>query len=736
MNRLKFLFVFVALMSVGHVFANSYKAELMVKVATNSTGMGLVYASDSTDISEEEDDMFELDSIYVNDGANAGGELKTFYAYAKTVDDEAYEFLGWSETDGGAIVSIQNPYSVTIPTALDAGKTNRVTVFANFLEKKLSSLSFVPTENGHFVATDSETTINDSGSLSTRNKVYLSATPSDGYKVMGWYTIDDSKVKSYFSFDATTERTFSEDTKVGVDFVEQTTPVFFIKDNDSAYTNLAVALNDVKSGDVIILVSGGVLQKGDYVLPAGVTLLVPHNKQFTVYNETFRPYVSKEYVLPSVYETLTMEDGASLRVDGVLNISSNMHAINNRTQLPGGGPSGEYGHIDMMEGSEIILNNGAVMYTWGYITGNGHVAANEGSTVYEGFQMTEFRGGTTLANLSGNEYKIFPFNQYYIQNVEVPMTIYYGAQEKVVTAMFADGKAASTDPFLFIGTDGMFVLAEGSYVTKRYDSQRDRQIYELNGDARFGSIMLSMSGIVVMSDEYVLPLTNNLSITINSGTLTIDKPNGIALLSGAEMTIGKNAVLSINNSKMYVYDGDVWGKFSGFYSFVPTYSPTMAYERTSLSDAILDIQGKVVVNNGYLYTTEGGANVCCTEGRGELHLGNGELENVTYQVEQKSYDLTFVPIAITPAVLKNSDEFAGTDQAFTSTETSQSGTIFYYHQETGMWDTDQVTSVDVIDAPNASVNAIYGLDGIKKTQLNRGVNIVKYNDGSLRKLIK
>lgn len=731
MNK-RIVFILAALFCFAQMQANSYKAQLTAKLSSASTGMGKVYISET-----EEDDEFgyESDSISMQQPANAANEQKTFYAFAKSKDAESYEFVGWSETDNGIIVSKDNPYKVNVLTPAEAASVSNVDIYANFVEKKLCTLSFVTPVNGEYSATDNNETIFNSGSITTREKLLLKAVPAKGYKVFGWFTEGENGNKEYFSVDSQLEKAFNENTKVGVDFVEESKPIFTIRETFNLSSDLNEICADAKDGDVIVLMNDGVLEKGNYNIRKGITLLIPFDSRATCFDSENLPLATCDSIAPVVYRTLTMDDGARLDIDGLLSISAEMYAIVSRHTHHGGGPNGYYGHIRMNEGSEIVVNNGGRLCAWGYVTGEGRVTAENGSCIYEGFQLTEFRGGSALSYMSGNEYKVFPINQYHVQNVEVPMTFSSGASEMIVTAFSAESKPVVSNPLTFIGHDGMFVLEDGSTVTKSYNSNRDRQVIVLEGNASIGGISFSSNSLMVFSEDYVLPLTNNLSITVNSGCLTIDKPNGVALLPDAELTIRKDAKLEIKDSQLYVYGSDVWGKYAGLRPFVPNFSPTQKVERTELRDAVLDIQGQLKTINGCVYTTEGSAGVVCTEGTGFIEISRKPDEQFAYQVLQPMYDVEYVPISIGPAKLRNSDSFIGTDNEYVKTNDAVEGTIYYYHPETGMWDTDEIpTAVSNMFDSNRILN-VYSVSGHQRKTMQSGVNIVIMNDGRVQKVI-
>lgn len=87
---------------------------------------------------------------------------------------------------------------------------------------------------------------------------------------------------------------------------------------------------------------------------------------------------------------------------------------------------GPYGYIKMESGSAIDVQSGASLYAWGFISGSGAVTVESGGSVYEWYQILDFRGGSASSEM-GNS--VFPFSQYAVQNVEVPLTLHAGASE-------------------------------------------------------------------------------------------------------------------------------------------------------------------------------------------------------------------------------------------------------------------------------------------------------------------
>ena len=105
----------------------------------------------------------------------------------------------------------------------------------------------------------------------------------------------------------------------------------------------------------------------------------------------------------------------------------------------------------------------------------------------------DFRGGSASLDIAVTNKKnmVFPFNQYAVQNVEVPLKLYAGASETVYTAVYGGFvlKEIHTTSIPFIADTGMFKLDSGS-LTKAYDGSTDRIIYTIDGEAQVNSLNL------------------------------------------------------------------------------------------------------------------------------------------------------------------------------------------------------------------------------------------------------
>ena len=273
---------------------------------------------------------------------------------------------------------------------------------------------------------------------------------------------------------------------------------------------------------------------------------------------------------------------------------------------------------------------------------------------------------------------VFPFSQYFVQNIEVPLTLNAGANEQVYSGVYAM-QTTYTTAINFIGNTGMFKVESGSF-TKDYDEKTDRLVFTVNGEAALNTLSLTLAGMDVDSASYVLPITNNITINIQSGNATINQT--AALLAGVEVNIAEGAGLTVANGKnVYIYDSDewnsdnfVWGpcKFKSV-----AYAPGKAYNRSNndLVDAKMDVNGSVTAI-GAIYTTKGGADICSSNGTGKyIQQGTPGTEAETYQYNANGNKAVTIPI--TAAKLHNSDG------SYTETATANAGDVINYVN--GVW---------------------------------------------------
>ena len=546
-----------------------------------------------------------------------------------------------------------------------------------------ATATFVPAENGTYTVNGKLITEEYSNMQSSTTPYQVVATPADGYQFLGWYNLTTGKC---IATAATTALNIESDCTITAKFASKTAALFETGGQRFDDLNEAVVYAQANGQSKITLATDGSIS-GTYTIPKGITLLIPFDAAGTLYTDA--PAAIRKTPASKPFRTLTMSEGTSITVNGAISLGGRYFAAAGGQQ---GRPVGDYGYIKMADNSSITVKKGGNLYAWGFISGSGSVLAESGATVYEFYQIADFRGGSASSGM-GN--KVFPFSQYFVQNIEVPLTLNAGANEQVYSGVYAM-KSTFTTAINFIGDNGMFKVESGSF-TKDYDEKTDRLVFTVNGEAALNTLSLKLASMSVNSASYVLPITNNITINIQSGNVTINQD--AALLAGVEVNIAEGAGLTVANGKnIYFYDSDEWNSDNfvwGTCKFKSVaYAPGKAYNRSNndLVDAKMDVNGSVTAI-GAIYTTKGGADICSSKGTGKyIQQETPGAETATYQYNANGKSKE---IPITPAQLHNADG------SYTETANASAGqTIPYCTCPTcdgGKWLKDFAAIIDSTD---------------------------------------
>ena len=604
-----------------------------------------------------------------------------------------------TEVSSGASFTKELAANESVKVYIESGSTSaatKITLTNVVLVSDVNATAtFVPAENGTYTVDGKLITEEYSNTQSSMTAYQVVATPADGYQFLGWYNLTTGKC---IATAATTALNIESDCTVTAKFASKTAALF--ETGGQRFDDLgdAVSYAQVNSQTKITLASDGSIS-GNYTIPAGITLLIPFDAAGTLYTDA--PAAIRTTPASKAFRTLTMSEGSSITVNGAISLGGRYFAAGGSQQ---GRPVGDYGYIKMADNSSITVKNGGKLYAWGFISGSGSVLAESGAKVYEFYQIADFRGGSASSDM-GN--KVFPFSQYFVQNIEVPLTLNAGANEQVYSGVYAM-RSTHTTAINFIGDTGMFKVESGSF-TKDYDEKTDRLVFTVNGKAALNTLSLKLAGMSVNSASYVLPITNNITIDIQSGNVTINQD--AALLAGVEVNIAEGAGLTVANGKnIYFYDSDewnsdnfVWGpcKFKSV-----AYAPGKVYNRTNadLKDTKIDVNGSVTAI-GAIYTTKGGADICSSNGTGKyIQQGTPGTETATYQYNANGNKAVTIPI--TAAKLHNRDG------SYTETATASTDDVINYVN--GVWGGEAPVELTVTFEANGS--AEYPVEGTMPPQ--------------------
>lgn len=472
----------------------------------------------------------------------------------------------------------------------------------------------------------------------------------------------------------------------------------------TTYTLLSEALNNAAEADTIVVTASGTMDE-QVTIPDGVVLLVPFDEANTLYLD--KPATKSEtdltrYIKPTRYCELTLSENASITIaeGGAVSVSAKQYIYPSRGQYATGAPQGPCGYIKLEKKSQINVQEGGRLYAWGFIYGEGTVFVDFDAWVYEMMQLKTWRGGVS-EDIVEEPYLIFPFNAYFVQNIEAKVVYAEFAVEKLRMGLIADGMVHQ-EIAEFVGSDGLLDFEYGQMV-RTYDPEKDCMLFTINGDLYIGSITVKEYS----SRDYVMGLSSNFSFRVDSGELAM--PFSMSLQPGSEIYIAKDALVSLGaddnrTHSFYVYDYEqTWkGKDYVFSAdrVVPDYVASL-----DAAPAIPTIEDAKIVNNGTIeaystfYTTEGGANICSTDA-GMVIFHQVAPDSVTYQVSGKK--TTPEAIQVTSALLKNADG------SYTATVDAEQESTFEYKD--GKWINTAQTPLSVIDQ-SSSIHRKFIHDG-------------------------
>lgn len=443
--------------------------------------------------------------------------------------------------------------------------------------------------------------------------------------------------------------------------------------------------------------SGSVSPKADgssYVFSNEVNLFIPGSDTSNYFDFAKKePPIQESNQTRTCSYTLTLSSGVRINVSkgSSICIAGQMWYASggNLTSLP----IGPVGELCLADGSVVTLGAGACFYAWGYASGSGQIHALSGSQVYEGFCFS-YRGGSASTSMK----PVFVFNQYYVQNIEAHLYVYAGATEKTIAAVQAlKGAVKKSTDVTFIGADGMFALDSG-YVVKYYNPVTDRLSLDVYGDGRLSRIKVSLGGAIfdVDSAEYLLPICNNMDISVSSGTVSVEQD--LDFLPGSSLTVKTGAVATLGTGrKVFFYDLSNWnGKGYGFNNVdmrrIDYVSPSAmaAFSKANrkiTTGAYLKLNGEFK-NKGGVYMTKPNNNTQKTSELGRIISDGGgkftylaqeyqygqDVSEKTSQYNQASGKVD--SISATTAVFINSD-----DSVFSKTCPKGAALVF----ENGVW---------------------------------------------------
>ena len=609
----------------------------------------------------------------------------------------------------------------TVDVVVTAGA--RTTTLTITIED-MPTLTFLPTKSNYTVthtngtgvtytvnqASPTVTQISEEGMLTV--ELALANTTNGEYAFLGWQEITNdangNEVVKYISYDKNCVYTFNGSAQVRPEFVHCSVATFYIEAQKNlpyasgytlngkiAYHDFALVMHDAEelyhlTGEPQVVVfesiykirgyarpsavtaaeeKVGTLASGNYTIPEGVTLLIPGDDIRTCRigdaDGNGADHGSGGSDTPGTSFTnkrkLNVADGTMITVLGNLSVYAKMSYTMGWLGQPL-----TYGWVALGKNVHIVAEESAIITCYGYITGNSDnssVTINSGARIHESFQVKDWRGGTaTLAMVGSNIIgdKVFPIQQYYVQNVETRLVLHYGAEERISTAA-ALGDSPLYPSASFILPKGhsessLFKLGSGASLIKYYDAEYDRIKVIVLGESPDASVDIDGIKLELGSSElssinsadFVLPLSNNYDVSLYNIDVTVKKD--LSFLAGSSLYVDSKSKLTADGN-VFVYDANEhvvklgWfaAKTAGVsqgenYNYFGSYNQYLRpitqrpdgikYKRADnkgaqtdkgyyhSSDAKWTIDGEV---SGYVYTTAGKAEIT-SNGGGKISL--------------------------------------------------------------------------------------------------------------------
>lgn len=393
-----------------------------------------------------------------------------------------------------------------------------------------------------------------------------------------------------------------------------------------------------------------------YTVPAGVTLLVPYTENTTAFTspaaDPDKGDPGNHPTTPGVYRTLTVPSGTTIHCNGSIRVDAMQNTASDKYT---GCVSGKYGLIELGSGARLNMNSGSTLRAFGYITGAGTVNCT-GATVYELFQVRDWRGGSVSLSLSSRlAGESFLISQFYVQNIETTLVADVNSSLVACATITASSNEYSSEAVM-LGAKGLFQLENGK-VTRLFHAASGRVEYVIDGDLKLGSVSVSAGSLMTLkTSDYVLTFPANMSVTVNSGTTNLS--GSFKLQPGAKWTVSKGATLNLNSgAELIIYDYTSYttyngssANFSNGGSYCPLhYSPTKVMSKPT-EPGQLTVDGTLNINSGAgVYITTGQKDDApLLTGTGTVKLDSNVKTSRSAIKESNNNDTSTTSVTVTP----------------------------------------------------------------------------------------
>lgn len=327
-------------------------------------------------------------------------------------------------------------------------------------------------------------------------------------------------------------------------------PVVAINDNGGEFSSLKEAVEQTYNNDfggTVTLVAEDTLNE-ELIIPAEIKVIIPSSAD---HNDTFEGNnVSGNGTAATPYSLLTVSETGSIVLQGTLLVAGNQQS----TQPRSGFLTGSYASVIL--NGKMTISSGGNLYARGNITGKGNITVETGGSIYQRFEIADWRGGT--ASLAANRNGVFPFSLYQLGGIDVETTYKSGS------ALYGQAYiyASSTNTYVtvnYIGSKGL-VQPTGEGGTIVMTKADDVTTATVSGEFATSDLEFVIS---ILGFEYPIstsgrdcPFGYHFKLALADGAkLTIN--NKLKFLPGFSLTVSDNAALTVSaDAAMYFYGAD------------------------------------------------------------------------------------------------------------------------------------------------------------------------------------
>ena len=224
--------------------------------------------------------------------------------------------------------------------------------------------------------------------------------------------------------------------------------------------------------------------------------------------------------------------------------------------------TGDYGAIQL-EG-DLVVNG--TLYARGQINGGGTLTANKGGTVYQRFEIADWRGGTaSLRAYNNEEHSVYPFELYQTGGVNVSAVYMNGSKMMGQSYIYSNQQTVGAISTVnIIGSSNSLLTFDDANDTDAsidfaYNTTTGVFTATINGSVSTGDISVDISIFGIhfpLTATGVGPFGYVLNIVLPEKS-TFNVSNELKLLPGCTITVNKDATLNASG-RLYAYTSSAY----------------------------------------------------------------------------------------------------------------------------------------------------------------------------------